>query len=313
MGRFRVKRIKEITITLGSGPRSPKCEAQHNAPALVFSVAGYNGNFWHEFNDGFIPLFITVNSIFPDQDVIFVIDKVRDWSVSKYAGLLKAFSKHPIVDLDNDNATHFFTSTTLGLISHGFMTIDPTLLPNSATFTHFRALLDKAYGHGRNLPSMYYSPVTQPRLVLMSRKGSIGRVISNEGDVKRVAEEVGFNVIVFKSSKQEAYAIINTSHAMLVPLGLEWVADVCFVKSAKEMRAEYMEYKINAKESSLVETYDENEMVIKDPVAFKGNNWSSDIMDIYLKEQNVKLDLLRFKEHLKQVYDKAKEFMDKDG
>ncbi|KAI9169350.1 hypothetical protein LWI28_011036 [Acer negundo] len=336
-----MKRIKEIIITSGSGPRIPKCEAQHNATALVFSVAGYNGNFWHEFNDGFIPLFITVNSIFPDQDVIFVIDKARDWWVSKYAGLLKAFSKHPIVNLDNDNdnATHCFTSATLGLISHGFMTIDPTLLPNSATFTCFRSLLDKAYGHGRNQPSMYYSPVTQPRLVLMSRKGSIGHVISNEGEVKRVTEEVGFNVIVFKPSiktpLQEAYALINTSHAMVgvhgaalthslflrpgsmlvqvVLLGLEWVADVCFAKSAKEMRVEYMEYKINAKESSLVEKYGENEMVIKDPVAFKGNNWSSDIMDIYLKEQNVKLDLLRFKEHLKQVYDKAKEFMDKDG
>ncbi|KAK1552781.1 hypothetical protein Q3G72_023472 [Acer saccharum] len=335
---FVMKRIKEITISSGPSP-GPKCEAQHNAPALVFSVGGYNGNFWHEFNDGFIPLFITVNSIFPDQDVIFVIDKARDWWVRKYASLLKAFSKHPIVNLDNDNATHCFTSASLGLISHGFMTIDPTLLPNSATFTHFRALLDKAYGHGRNLPSMFNSPVTRPRLVLMSRKGSIGRVISNEDEVKRVAEEVGFDVIVFKPSVktplQEAYALINTSHAMVgvhgaalthslflrpgsvlvqvVPLGLEWVADVCFAKSAKEMGVEYMEYKINAKESSLVEKYDENEMVIKDPVAFKGNNWSGDIMDIYLKEQNVKLDLLRFKEHLKQVYDKAKEFIDKEG
>ncbi|KAK3222920.1 hypothetical protein Dsin_009945 [Dipteronia sinensis] len=340
---FVMKRIKEITITSGPGPgpgiRSPKCETQHNAPALVFSVAGYNGNFWHEFNDGFIPLFITVNSKFPDQDVIFVIDKARDWWVSKYAGLLKAFSKHPFVNLGNDNATHCFTSATLGLISHGFMTIDPTLLPNSATFTHFRALLDKAYGHGRNRPSMFYSSVTRPRLVLMSRKGSIGRVISNVDEVKRVAEEVGFDVIVFKPSVktplQEAYALINTSHVIVgvhgaalthslflrpgsvlvqvVPLGLEWVADVCFAKSAKEMGVEYMEYKINAKESSLVEKYDENEMVIKDPVAFKGNNWSSDIMDIYLKEQNIKLDLLRFKEHLKQVYHKAKEFMDKEG
>ncbi|KAK2636124.1 hypothetical protein Ddye_030916 [Dipteronia dyeriana] len=320
-------------------PRSPKCETQHNAPALVFSVAGYNGNFWHEFNDGFIPLFITVNSIFPDQDVIFVIDKARDWWVSKYAGLLKAFSKHPIVNLDNDNATHCFTSATLGLISHGFMTIDPALLPNSATFTHFRALLDKAYGHSRNQPSMYNSPVARPRLVLMSRKGSIGRVISNEDEVQRVAEEVGFDVIVFKPSVrtplQKAYALINTSHAMVgvhgaalthslflrpgsvfvqvVPLGLGWVADVCFAKSAKAMGVEYMEYKINAKESSLVEKYDENELVIKDPVAYRGNNWSSDVMDIYLKEQNVKLDLVRFKEHLKQVYDKAKEFKDKEG
>ncbi|KAK2650644.1 hypothetical protein Ddye_018133 [Dipteronia dyeriana] len=155
----------------------------------------------------------------------------------------------------------------------------------------------------------------------MSRKGRIGRVISNEAQVIRVAEEIGFDVIVFKPSVKtplhQAYAPINTSHAMvgvhgaalthslflrlgsvfvqMVPLGLEWVADVsfAFAKSAKVMRVEYMEYKINAKASSLVEN-DENELLIKDPVNYRGNNWSSDVMDIYLKEQNVKLDLVRF-------------------
>ncbi|KAL5826322.1 hypothetical protein ACOSQ4_018119 [Xanthoceras sorbifolium] len=336
---FVMKGIKEVAIK--SGPRSPKCEAQHKAPALVFSVGGYNGNFWHEFNDGLIPLFITVNSIFPDEDVVLVIDKARDWWVRKYADLLQTISKHPIIDLDNDTTTHCFTSATLGLISHGFMTIHPTLLPNSATFTHFRALLDKAYGygHGRNLPSKYNSPATRPRLVLISRKGSIGRVMSNQAEVKRVAEEVGFDVIVFepsfKTPLHQAYALINTSHAMVgvhgaalthslflrpgsvfvqvVPLGLDWVADVCFAKSARAMGLDYMEYKINAEESSLVEKYDKNELVIKDPVAYRGNKWSSAVMDIYLKEQNVKLDLFRFGVYLEQVYNKATKFMDKEG
>ncbi|KAL5826312.1 hypothetical protein ACOSQ4_018109 [Xanthoceras sorbifolium] len=325
---FVMKGIKEVAIK--SGPRSPKCEAQHNAPALVFSVGGYNGNFWHEFNDGFIPLFITVKSIFPDQDVILVIDKARDWWVRKYADLLQSIRKHPIIDLDNDTTTHCFTSATLGLISHGFMTIHPTLLPNSASFTHFRALLDKAYGHGhgRNLPSKYNSSGTRPRLVLISRKGSIGRVMSNQAEVKRVAEEVGFDVIVFEPSFKtplyQAYALINTSHALLflrpgavfvqvVPLGLDWVADVCFAKSARAMGLDYMEYKINEEESSLVEKYDKNELVIKDPVAYRGNNWSSAVMDIYLKEQNVKLDLVRFRVYLHQVYNKARKFMDMEG
>ncbi|KAJ0038797.1 hypothetical protein Pint_23550 [Pistacia integerrima] len=336
--KFMMNRIKELTIT--SSPESPKCEVQHHVPALVFSVGGYTGNFWHEFNDGFIPLFITVNSIFPDQDFVLVISKARDWWVNKYADLLQTFSKYPIVKLDDDNTTHCFPSATLGLISHGFMTIDPALMPNSETFTHFRAFLDKAYGNGRFHPILKRnSPVARPRLVLPSRKGSLGRAILNEDEVKRVAEEVGFDVIEFtptaKTSLREAYALINSSHAMVgvhgaalthslflrpgsvfvqvVPLGLEWVAEVCFAKSARVMGLNYMEYKINAEESSLVEKYDRNELLIKDPGAFRGNNWSQAIMNIYLKEQNVNFDLVRFREYTKEMYKKAKQFMDREG
>ncbi|KAJ0038796.1 hypothetical protein Pint_23551 [Pistacia integerrima] len=335
---FTMKKIKELTIT--STPQTPRCEVQHNVPALVFSAGGYNGNFWHDFNDGLIPLFITVNSVFPDQDFVLVITEARDTWVTKYADLLQTFSKHRIINLNNDNATHCFTSAALGLISHGFMSINPALMPTSKTFTHFRAFLDKAYGLGqRNYPSKHKSPAARPRLVLASRKGSLGRVILNQAEVKRVAEEVGFDVIEFKPTPrtplQEAYAVVNSSHVMVgvhgaalthslflrpgsvlvqvVPLGLEGLGEMCFGKSARAMGLEYMEYKINAEESSLVEKYDKNELLIRDPTAFRGKNWSDAIMTIYLKEQNVKFELFRFKEYLKQVYKKAKRFMDKEG
>ncbi|KAJ0038799.1 hypothetical protein Pint_23552 [Pistacia integerrima] len=284
---FVMKGIKELTIT--SAPQRPKCEIQHNVPALVFSAGGYTGNFWHEFNDGFIPLFITVSSVFPDQDFVLVISKARHWWVNKYAELLQAFKK--------------------------------------------------AYGsHGQIHPSKNNSPLVRPRLVLVSRRGSLGRVINNEAKAKLVLEKIGFDVIVFEPNPgtplNEAYAIINSSHAMVgvhgaalthslflrpgsvfvqvVPLGLDWVAQVCFAKSARAMRLEYMEYKIKAEESSLIEKYNKNDLLIKDPVAFRGKNWSEDIMNIYLKEQNVNFDLVRFGEYFKQVYKKAKQFMDKE-
>lgn len=336
--KFVMKRIKELTIT--SGPEIPVCKVKHNVPALVFSVGGYTGNFWHEFNDGFIPLFITVNSIFPDQDFVLVISKASDWWVNKYADLLQTFSKYPIVKLDDDNTTHCFTSATLGLISHGFVTIDPALMPNSKTFLHFRAFLEISYSNGQNQPTLKRnSLVARPRLVVPSRKGSLGRAILNQDEVKRIAEEVGFDVIVFtptaKTPLQEAYALINSSHAMLgvhgaalthslflrpgsvfvqvVPLGLEWVAEVCFAKSAWAMGLNYMEYKINAEESTLVEKYDKNELVIKDPGAYRGNNWTEAIMNIYLKEQNVNFDLVRFREYMKEVHKRAKQFMEMEG
>jgi protein O-GlcNAc transferase len=34
---------------------------------------------------------------------------------------------------------------------------------------------------------------------------------------------------------------------------------------------------------------------------------------LYLKEQNVKLDMERFREYLKEAYMKAKKFMDNEG
>lgn len=329
-----MKKIKELTIA--ATPQTPKCEVQHNVPALVFSAGGYNGNFWHDFNDGIIPLFVTVNSVFEHQDFVIVITEAHDRWVSKYENLLQTFSKHPVINLSNENVTHCFNSATLSLISHGFMTINPKLMPSSQTFAHFRAFLEKVNGHGGNYPSNH---ISRPRLVLASRKGSVGRVILNQAEVKRVAEEVGFDVIVFKPTPrtplEEAYAVVNSSHAMVgvhgaalthslflrpgsvlvqvVPLGLEGVAEMCFGKSARAMGLDYMEYKINAEESSLVEKYDKNDLIIKDPVAFRGKNWSDAIMTIYLKEQNVKFDLVRFKEYLQQVYMKAKQFMDKKG
>ena len=88
----------------------PNCEIQHEAPAILFSAGGLTGNIFHDFNDGFIPLFITMNSIFPDQDVVLVISKARDWWVSKYTEILRTFTKYPIISLDNDTITHCFPS-----------------------------------------------------------------------------------------------------------------------------------------------------------------------------------------------------------
>ncbi|OMO71912.1 putative glycosyltransferase [Corchorus olitorius] len=152
---YIMAQIKEISIT--SGPSSPTCKIKHDVPALVFSAGGYAGNFFHAFNEGFIALFITVNSIFPDQDFIMVASEAYHWWI-----------------------------TTLGLITHGFMTIDQTLIPNSKTFLHFRDLLDKAFGSRNPIshPSEgSKSQLLRPRLVLLSRGKGVGRTIINLEEV----------------------------------------------------------------------------------------------------------------------------------
>ncbi|GAB2280228.1 hypothetical protein Dimus_014871 [Dionaea muscipula] len=343
---FIMSGIKQITLT-SAGPPTAHCDVKHNTPALVFSAGGYTGNFFHDFNDGFIPLFITVHSVFPspsDGDFVFVIEKSRHWWLSKYADLLRTFTKHPIINLDNDTSTHCFTSATLGLISHGFMTIDPKrFLDGPISLHHFRSFLERAYSpnsryHDQSqaqLISRHRGAVTRrPTLVLASRSGGVGRVMLNQDEAKAVAEEVGFKVVVFEPTAsdplKESYELINRSHAMVgvhgaalthmvfmrpgsvlvqvVPVGAEWLAEACFGKPAREMGLEYMEYKARAGESSLVDRYGKDDPVMRDPKGLQ-MGWKSELMEIYLKEQNVRLDLVRFRGYMKKAYSKAKRFM----
>lgn len=172
----------------------------------------------------------------------------------------------------------------------------------------------------------------------MSRTGDVGRVLLNQEEIKGEAEKLGFDVVVFEPSPRislgSAYDLINSSHTMIgihgaalthslflrpgsvfiqvVPLGVGWLAEVCFGKAAREMGLEYAEYRIIAEESSLVEKYGRDEMVIRDPVGFRGKSWSKNVMDVYLKEQNVRLDLDRFRGYLKQAYRKSRKFMERE-
>lgn len=156
----------------------------------------------------------------------------------------------------------------------------------------------------------------------------------NQNEVKQAAEKVGVEVVFVPSSTTDmhvAYNLLSKSHAMvgvhgaamthllfmrpgsvfmqIVPLGTHWLANVCYESPARAMGLQYIDYRINVEESSLVDKYGKDDIVVKDPVSKMGSNWSMDIMKIYLKEQNVKLDLDRFNWFLKVAYDKAKKFI----
>ncbi|KAE8673271.1 putative Chorismate mutase 3 [Hibiscus syriacus] len=294
--------IKELSLV--SGPSSPKCTIRHEAPAIVFSAGGYTGNLFHAFNDGFIPLFITINSIYADRDFIIVVSEYHDWWHSKYAELLKVLSKHEIISLEKENVTHCFPSATLGIISHGFMTIDPTLIPTSKTLLHFRDLLEKAYSQNPiPYPPLDPKPERRPRLVLTCRGNDVSsRRILNQDEVVRVMKEVGFDVTVFEpnryTSLDEAYTLFNSSHMMIGVHGAALTHSL-FLRPGVE-------------ESSLIEKYGKDNVLLKDPLALQKKGWPTEIMDIYLKQQNVKLDLVRFRISLESAYLMAKKFMLKE-
>ncbi|CAN8266648.1 unnamed protein product [Cochlearia groenlandica] len=335
-----MSRITELKLTsgpMGLTTQTQSCHVKHDSPAIVFSAGGYTGNIYHDFIDGFIPLFITANTVYPDRDFVVVVVDPKEWWMAKYTDVLGAFSKHKtiLLDKENESIAHCFTSVVVGLISHGPMIIDPTQIHNSKSLVDFHNLLDKAFKK-----NLYVLKTNKPRLILMSRYGNnIGRMILNEKDVKEMLEDIGFEVIIFRPSKttslREAYELVKSSHGMvgvhgaalthllflrpgavlvqIVPLGLGWVAKTCFETPAKAMKLEYNEYRVDMGESSLVEKYSRDDLVLKDPIAFRGLDWDSTKMNVYLKEQNVRLDVTRFKKHMIKTYKKAKSFMDTKG
>lgn len=341
--QFLMPRVKNITII--SGPRGPQCQAQHNIPALVFSLAGYIKNFWHAFNDGFIPLFITVNTVFPNgQDFIIVLTEGPDWWAPRYADIINVYTKHPIIFLKNESMTHCFPSAHIGLISHGFMAINQTLIPNSKTYLHFRDIFREAFEgryHSKPLSSPNKETSGRPRLLFATRKGAITRAMLNKREAMRLMREVGFDVVVFEPDKKtplsECYALVSSSHAMIgvhgaalthsvflkpgsilmqiVPIGLGWAAKTFFGRPAEGIKLEYMEYKIEPEESSLAKKYGKDSLMVRDPTALQKGGWPPELMNIYLLDQNVTLDLVRFKRYLEEGYNKAKMFMqaEEDG
>jgi protein O-GlcNAc transferase len=61
----------------------------------------------------------------------------------------------------------------------------------------------------------------------------------------------------------------------------------------------------------LAEKYRVNDLVLKNPSAFVNGNYTKAM--VYMKTQNVKLDIVRFRAYLKEAFVKAQRFMDKEG
>ncbi|XP_014492882.1 protein O-linked-mannose beta-1,4-N-acetylglucosaminyltransferase 2 [Vigna radiata var. radiata] len=322
--------VKELNLIVAQPKLS--CNVTHHTPALVFSAAGYTGNHYHEINEIFIPLFITINKLFSNQDVTLVVTEGKMWWFQKYAELLAAFSPHrSIINANNLSTVHCFPSATLGLMKHGPMIIDPKLLlPNPKTLIDFRAFLGKVYSK-LGTPFMYPKR-DKPQLTLISRTAS--RVITNEEDVIKVAEELGFIVHVFEASRstpmRKVYGVVHGSDVLLgvhgagltnflfmrkgsvlvqvVPIGLEWVSTTYYEKPPKYLGVEYLEYKIEVNESSLLQKYGGDSLVVKNPGAFQ-TKWPQ--KRLHWTHQNVTIDITRFRNCLIKAHEKAKIFITK--
>ncbi|KAA8529378.1 hypothetical protein F0562_033823 [Nyssa sinensis] len=178
------------------------------------------------------------------------------------------------------------------------------------TISDFRAVLSTAFNQGH---SPRHQPKSRAQLVLLRRSGT--RKIVNEDEVRREAEEVGFDVVVIDPKREtptrEIFKLLDGSHALVgahsaglthvlfmrsasvfmqvVPLRCAWPADICYGKLSIRLGLEYIVYDIQVHESNLGEKLARECLEPHDPGLVMGNlsNWN-----MYMN-QDIKIDLDR--------------------
>ncbi|XP_074581125.1 beta-1,2-xylosyltransferase XYXT1-like [Curcuma longa] len=322
--------IKPVTVRSTSDrAAAPRCDVNHAAPAVVFSMGGYVGNHFHDFTDVLVPLFQTVRQ-FDGEVHLVVADLNRLWMIGKFGHYFRRLSRYDAIDLDNDARVHCFGRTIVGLRADQDLIIDPAKSPMGYTISNFLQFMRSTYGLNRDYAlKLAAQPGKKPRLLLIARSRS--RKFMNADDIAKLAEKLGFEVVVSEAAKDlvEFSKIVNSCDVMVgvhgagltnlvflptnavviqvVPFGRhEWIATTYFGKPAKAMELKYLEYTITADESTLTELYPRDDPVLTDPQSIHKLGWEK-MGEIYLQKQNVRLDLDRFRPVLEKALELLRE------
>ena len=297
----------------------PKCTQNHGVPAILFSNGGYAGNHFHDFTDIIVPLYLTSRQ-FNGEVQFLVTNKKYDW-IDKFRELLQKLSNHDIIDVDQENdigKVHCFPGGIIGLKAHDQkeLIIDPS--KSSYTMTDFKQFLRSCYSLQKSTAitiNKKESKKKMPRLLIISRKRT--RTFTNASKIARMARRLGFKVVVAEADMRlSRFArIVNSCDVLLgvhgaglanivflpenavfiqvVPIAVEWLARDYFEEPSKAMKLRYLEYKIKAEESTLIQQYPIDHQVVRDPSSILKMGWSA-FKSLYLDKQNVQLDLNRF-------------------
>ncbi|XP_058192032.1 xylan glycosyltransferase MUCI21-like [Rhododendron vialii] len=268
------------------------------------------------------------------------------WWLRHYIDLLSSYTRHQIINLDEEKAVHCFPSAIIGLISHGASIVDPTLQRghHPKTLHDFHSFIAATYSKShaplRNETNVDYSPPLlppslpwrlegRPRLVLLNRKGA--RTILNIDKVYQAALEVGFDTVVYEPSRETSlhqdFRLIDSSHALIAVHGAGLTNMLFLRKGSVLMQLApkesdwlgslfYGKMAVRLGLEYMVYDLGEDESLLgmdkatKERLAREGGtleNW------VWYKDQKIKLDELRFKKYLKRAYKKAKIFMQKES
>lgn len=313
---YALSHVREWTVKpLKGSQQVPWCTRNHTVPAVLFSTSGYVGNHFHEFTDIIIPLFLTSRKF--NGEVQFIITDKRPWWISKYQVLLKKLSNYEIMDLDNDDKVHCFPSVIVGLKRYQKeLSIDT--LKYSYSLKDFRDFLRSSYSLKRvKAIRLRDGQRRKPRLMILSRKRT--RSFTNTDQIAKMAKSLGFKVVIMEGGgNMSRFAetvnscdvlmgvhgagltnmVFLPENAVLIQIvpygGVEWLATNDFGVPSKDMNLKYLEYNIKLEESTLIQQYPLEHVVIQDPPSIQKQGWDA-FKSVYLDKQNVQLDVNRFR------------------
>ncbi|KAI3735580.1 hypothetical protein L6452_15086 [Arctium lappa] len=261
---------REWTIKPVKGRDMPSCTITHSVLVVLFSTGGFSGNHFHDFSDIVIPLSSAL------------LQKRHRWPKG------------------------------LG--------IDTSRYRNGYSINDFRDFLRSTYSLKRRAV-IKLEPINhqRPRLMIISRKST--RRLTNEARIAKMTQKIGYEVVIANvtlSTNLTSFSqVVNScdvfmgvhgagltnmvflpDNAVVVPLGeIEGFAKTDFGDPSKEMRLRYLKYSIRVKESSLATQYAADDVVLRDPMSIHKQGWDA-IRTTYLVQQNVKLDVRRFRSTL---------------
>ncbi|CAO2193373.1 unnamed protein product [Urochloa humidicola] len=322
----RFASLKKVTVTQLDDPAAaPPCTVTHGTPAVLFAVGGYAGNYWHDYTDILVPLFVASRRF--RGEVTFLISNIQfqpRWLV-KYKSFLRGLSKYDYVDMDADGEqVRCFRHVTVGLRLDKEFSIVPELVPGDRRLAmpDFTAFLRETYSLPRGTAS---GKEKKPRMILIHR-GHYRRIL-NEPEAAGAAEAAGFEVVVTElrgdAAEVEQARAVNSfdaivglhgaglTNAVFLPAGgvviqvvpygkMEHIARAEFGEPVADMGLRYLEYSVAAEESSLMETLGPEHPAVKDPDSVHRSGWSQ-VFEFYLAKQNVRINVTRFAPTLEQA------------
>nr|XP_043630754.1 xylan glycosyltransferase MUCI21-like [Erigeron canadensis] len=317
---YVMKYITPVTITTTKPSRpATTCDHIHQHPAVIFSTGGYTGNLFHEFNENIIPLFITTR-LFKSR-VHFVVVDHKPSFIRKYRKIFPHLSSHEIINTAVDKNVHCFPGAITGLKFHKFLGVNTSENPqNYYTMPDFREFIRLTY---RLKTKNVFQTQNPPILLLISRQGT--RKFLNQVDMVQMMERLGFRVIIASSDKEmsdiERFSrVINTCSVMVGahgaglaneiflpdgavmiqvrPLGFQYGVDAFYSEPCPGMGLKYLEYMIEPRESSLAEVYGLDHPIVADTASVAAKGGYAAAREIYLNNQDLRLNLNRFRETL---------------
>jgi Glycosyltransferase 61 len=321
-----MSQFRQVKVEVEPKMQAPKCNVTHNSAAVIFATGGYNGNYFHDFTDLLVPLFITSYQF--KGEVQFLVSNIQHWFIFKYMGLLRKLSNYEIIDFDKEERIHCYRRVIVGISKHKDLTIESSRAPNNISTVEFGRFAKEAYSLKRNLAvRLGEETAKKPRLLIMARNHS--RALMNREEIVPLIEALGFEVVIgdatFSMDIGKFAHLVNSADVMMgvhgagltnfvflptnavliqiVPLGkYERTCEYDFGEPAVDMGLRYLQYSISEEESTLSDLYPRDHAVFRDPESIHRRGWQV-ANGLYLGKQNVWLNFPRFRPILERALD----------